>query len=168
VGHEIYRPGSEGFRLVRDAFGPDVVAPDGTIDRKALGARVFADPAELARLNALLHPLIGAAIRERLAEARAARPDAPIVVEAAIMLEAGWRFFDRIWVVIVSRETAIARVTASRGLARAEVERRIDAQLDNAARRRHADVVFENDGTLDALRAQVDASWHALAGAPFA
>jgi dephospho-CoA kinase len=168
VGHEIYRPGSEGFRLVRDAFGPDVVAPDGTIDRKALGARVFADPAELARLNALLHPLIGAAIRERLAEARAARPDAPIVVEAAIMLEAGWRFFDRIWVVIVSRETAIARVTASRGLARAEVERRIDAQLDNAARRRHADVVFENDGTLDALRAQVDAAWHALAGAPFA
>lgn len=168
VGHEIYRPDSEGFRLVRDAFGPDVVAPDGTIDRKALGARVFADPAELARLNALLHPLIGAAMRERLAAARAARPNVPIVVEAAIMLEAGWHFFDRLWVVVVSRETAIARVTASRGLARAEVERRIDAQLDNAARRRHADVVFENDGTLDALRAQVDAAWRALPGVPFA
>jgi dephospho-CoA kinase len=84
------------------------------------------------------------------------------VVEAAIMLEAGWRFFDRIWVVVVSRATAIARVTASRGLTPAEVERRIDAQLDNAERRRHADVVFENDGTLAALRAQVEAAWQAL------
>jgi dephospho-CoA kinase len=161
VGHEIYRPGSEGFRLVRAAFGPEVVGADGTIDRKALGARVFAEPAALARLNALLHPLIGAAIRERLGAARAAAPEAPVVVEAAIMLEAGWRFFDHIWVVLVSRETAIARVTASRGLGRAEVERRIDAQLSNAERRRHADVVLENDGTLDALRGQVEAAWRA-------
>lgn len=162
VGHEIYRPGSEGFRLVRDAFGPTVVGADGTIDRRALGARVFGDPAELARLNALLHPLIGAAIRERVAAARAARPGVPAVVEAAIMLEAGWRFFDRIWVVLAGRETAVARVTASRGLRRDEVERRIDAQLPNAERRRQADVVLENDGTLDALRAQVEAAWRAL------
>ena len=78
------------------------------------------------------------------------------------MLEAGWRFFDRIWVVLVGRETAVARVMASRGLCRDEVERRIDAQLPDAERRRHADVVLENDGTLDALRAQVDAAWRAL------
>ena len=162
IGHEIYQPGTEGFRLVRDAFGPEVVAADGTIDRKVLGARVFGDPAELVRLNALLHPLIGAAIRDRVAAMRAARPDAPVVVEAAIMLEAGWRFFDRLWVVVVSREVAVARVTASRGLNRAEVERRIDAQLPNAERRRHADVVLENDGSLDELRAQVEAAWRAL------
>jgi dephospho-CoA kinase len=162
VGHEIYRPGSEGFRLVREAFGPGVVAADGAIDRKALGARVFADPAELARLNALLHPLIGTAIRQRVAAARAAHPGVPVVVEAAIMLEAGWRFFDRIWVVLASREAAVARVVASRGLRRDEVERRLDAQLSNAERRRHADVVLENDGTLDALRTQVEAAWRAL------
>jgi dephospho-CoA kinase len=123
---------------------------------------VFADAASLARLNALLHPLIGVAIRERIAAARAARPEAPVVVEAAIMLEAGWRFFDRIWVVLVGRETAVARVTASRGLAPDEVERRIDAQLSNAERRRHAALVIENDGTLDALRAQVEAAWRTL------
>jgi len=162
VGHEIYQPGSEGFRLVQDAFGPAVVGADGTIDRSALGARVFGDPAELARLNALLHPLIGVAIRERLAAARAARPEVPVVVEAAIMLEAGWRFFDRIWVVLASREIAVARVIASRGLRRDEVERRIDAQLSDAERRRHADVVLENDGTLEALRAQVEAAWRVL------
>jgi dephospho-CoA kinase len=163
VGHDVYRPGNEGFRLVRDAFGADVVGADGTIDRSVLGARVFADPQALARLNALLHPLIGAAIRERLAAARAARPGAPVVVEAAIMLEAGWSFFDRIWVVLVDRETAVARVIASRGLSRPEVERRIDAQIGNAERRRHADVVIENDGTLDALRAQIEAAWRTVA-----
>jgi dephospho-CoA kinase len=163
VGHDVYRPGSEGFRLVRDAFGPDVVGADGTIDRSVLGARVFADPQALARLNALLHPLIGAAIRARLAAARAARPEAPVVVEAAIMLEAGWSFFDRIWAVLVDRETAVARVTASRGLSRPEVERRIDVQIGNAERRRRADVVIENDGTLDALRAQVEAAWQTVA-----
>jgi dephospho-CoA kinase len=166
VGHDVYRPGSEGFRMVRDAFGPDVVAADGTIDRAWLGARVFADAGALARLNALLHPLIGEEIRRRVAAARVAHPDAPVVVEAAIMLEAGWRFFDRIWVVVVARETAIARVVASRQLDRDAVEQRLDAQMSNDERRRHGDLVIENDGTLAELRARVEAAWQAAVRSP--
>jgi dephospho-CoA kinase len=162
VGHDVYRPGTDGFRLVVEAFGPDVVGADGAIDRRRLGTRVFEDPAELRRLNALVHPLIGDEIRRRMQVAVADGGGRPVVVEAAIMLEAGWRFFDRIWVVVVSREVAIARVTGSRGLAREDVERRIDAQMSNDERRRVADVVIENDGTPDALRAQVEAAWHAL------
>jgi dephospho-CoA kinase len=162
IGHDVYRPGTEGFRRVVEAFGPEVVAADGSIDRARLGARVFADPAELARLNALVHPLIGEEIRRRIASLRAGGPGRPLVVEAAIMLEAGWRFFDQVWVVVVSRETAIERVTASRGLSREDVERRIDAQMPNAERRRFADVVIENDGSLDALRARVEEAWQAL------
>lgn len=162
VGHDVYRPGTDGFRLVVDAFGPDVVGPDGAIDRRRLGARVFDDPGELRRLNALVHPLIGDEIRRRMQAALAEPGGRPIVVEAAIMLEAGWRFFDRIWVVIASREVAIARVTASRGMTRGEVERRIDAQMSNAERRRVADVVIENDGTLAELRTRVEAAWRAL------
>jgi dephospho-CoA kinase len=162
VGHEIYLPGTEGFRRVVDAFGPDVVAADGTIDRRRLGERVFANPKELARLNALVHPLIGDEIRRRLQAAFARNEGRPIVVEAAIMLEAGWRFFDRIWVVVVSPEVAIARVAASRGLERREIERRIAAQMPNAERRRVADLVIENDGTLAELRAQVEAAWRGL------
>ena len=160
VGHDVYLPGTEGFRRVVGAFGQEMVAADGTIDRRRLGERVFAEPAALARLNALVHPLIGDEIRRRIAAAL--EQERPIVIEAAIMLEAGWRFFDRIWVVVVSREVAIARVTASRGLARAEVERRIDAQMSNAERRRVADLVIENDGTVAELRAKVEAAWHAL------
>src|SRR5262249_29123332 len=99
IGHEAYRPGTEGFRQVAEAFGQDIVAPDGTIDRRALAAKVFADPAELRRLNAIVHPLIGLAVRDWLLRAQAAPSSAPIVVEAPVLMEAGWRFFDEVWVV---------------------------------------------------------------------
>jgi dephospho-CoA kinase len=160
VGHEVYRAGTEGFRRVVAAFGPGIVGPDGEIDRRALGAIVFADPAALARLNAIVHPLIGEAIRARIAAAGDGRP---IVIEAAVLIEAGWRFFDQIWLVTARPETAIARVMASRGLTRAEAERRLAAQLSDAERRRHAQVVIENDGTRAELRARVEAAWRALA-----
>jgi len=164
VGHEIYRPGTEGFTRVVEAFGPEIVGADGHVDRRVLGAKVFADPAELARLNAIVHPLIVAALQARLAAERAAPRTTPIVVEAAIMMEAGWAFFDEIWVVSVSPETAIARVVASRGLTREDVEKRIAAQMPIAERRRRADRVIENDGTPEALRASVEAAWRALVG----
>ena len=162
VGHEVYLPGTDGFRRVVEAFGREMIAADGTIDRRRLGTRVFGDPRELARLNAIVHPLIGDEIRRRMQVAFAEGGGRPIVVEAAIMLEAGWRFFDRIWVVVVDREVALARVTASRGLSREEVLRRIDAQMPNAERERVADVVIRNDGTREELRRQVEAAWRAV------
>ena len=163
IGHEVYRPGSDGFARVVEAFGPGVVAAEGTIDRKALGAVVFADPDARARLNAIVHPLIAAEIAARVAQAGPSA--APLVIEAAIMLEAGWRHLvERVWVVSVDRETAIARTMAARGLSRAEVERRLGAQMPDAERRRLADVVIENDGTLAELRAQVEAAWRTVRG----
>ena len=152
IGHEVYRPGSEGFARVVETFGPGVVGADGAIDRRALGALVFADPAARARLNALVHPLIAAEVGRRIAAARAEGFDGPLVVEAAVLLEAGWRpLVDRLWVVSTQREHAIARVMAARGLTREEVERR-----------RHADLVIENDGSPAALRAAVEAAWRTL------
>jgi dephospho-CoA kinase len=163
IGHEVYAPGTPGFARVVEAFGNGIVGADGVIDRRALGAIVFADAAALTRLNALVHPLIAEEIRRRMMAARAASA-APIVVEAAIMLEAGWRFFDQLWVVVVDRERAIERVTGSRGMTAAEVARRIDAQMPEAERRRLADVVIDNNGTPAALREQVDAAWHRAVG----
>lgn len=164
VGHDVYRAGTETFAEVVDAFGPEVVGADGEIDRTVLGPRVFADPAALARLNAIVHPRIADEIRRRVDRTLAADRTRRVVVEAAIMLEAGWRFFERTWVVIVSRETAIVRVMASRGLSRNEVERRLGAQMSNDERRRLADRVIENDGDLEALRAQVEDAWASLDG----
>ena len=159
IGHQAYRPGSEGFARVVEAFGPGVVGADGAIDRRALGALVFADPAARARLDALVHPLIAAEV----AAARAEGFARPLVVEAAILLEAGWSpLVDRVWVVSTRRENAIARVMAARGMTRAEVERRLDAQMSDVERRRHADLVLENDGSPAALRAAVEAAWRSL------
>ena len=165
IGHDVYRPGTEGFRHVVEAFGSGVVAADGTIDRRALGAIVFADPAALVRLNGLVHPLIAEELARSIAAVRADGFAGPIVIEAAVLLEAGWRgLVDRLWVVSVSRETAIARVAVSRGLGRAEVERRLDAQMPDAGRRRVADLVIDNDGTPAELRAEVEKAWRALTG----
>ena len=163
IGHQAYRPGSEGFARVVEAFGPGVVGPDGAIDRRALGALVFADPAARARLDALVHPLIAAEVGRRIVAARAEGFARPLVVEAAILLEAGWSpLVDRVWVVSTRRENAIARVMAARRMTRAEVERRLDAQMSDAERRRHADLVLENDGSPAALRAAVEAAWRSL------
>jgi len=162
IGHEVYRPGTGGHASVVQAFGPRIVAADGTIDRRALGALVFRDPEALARLNALVHPLIAAEIQRRVAAPRAEPGAPPIVIEAAILIEAGWRFFDRIWAVTVPREIAIARVVAERGLSREEVERRLAAQASDDERRRVAHLVIENDGTRAELRARTEAAWHTL------
>jgi dephospho-CoA kinase len=164
IGHWVYRPGSEGFRAVVDAFGAGVVAANGTIDRARLGAIVFGDPAARARLNAIVHPLIGQELAARIAAARDDGYEGPIVVEAAVLIEAGWRpLVDRLWVVTVDRETAIDRVVSSRGVSRADVERRLEAQLPDAARRREADLIIDNGDGLAALRAQVEAAWRGVA-----
>ncbi|MFN8545405.1 MAG: dephospho-CoA kinase [Candidatus Binatia bacterium] len=164
VGHDVYRPGTEGFRKVVEAFGPGVVAADGTIDRRALGAIVFGDTRALARLNGVVHPLIGQEIQRRIVAALDTGDGRPVVIEAAIMLEAGWRFFDQIWLVSVAPETAIARVSASRGLTRAQVEARLAVQMSDVERRKLVDVVIENDGAPAELRARVEREWRARFG----
>src|SRR5262249_34172573 len=106
---------------------------------------------------------IGDEIRRRIVAARDAG-DAPIVVEAAIMFEAGGRFFDHVWLVTTPPETALTRVVASRGLAAGAAPARIAAHMPEAGRRRLADRVIENDGTPQVLRARVEEAWRTLVG----
>jgi dephospho-CoA kinase len=160
VGHDVYRPGTEGWQRVVDHFGREIVAGDGTIDRKRLGAIVFADRSELGRLNLLLHPLIGAEIRRLIESKRADGWTAPIVVEAAILVEASWQaIFDEVWVVTACRESVMERLAAQRGLDRAATQTRIDAQLSDEERCRHATVVIRNTGAVDELRDQLERLW---------
>ncbi|MBI4518345.1 MAG: dephospho-CoA kinase [Deltaproteobacteria bacterium] len=160
VGHEVYRPGTEGWRRVVAAFGEDIVAADATIDRRRLGALVFADPAALERLNAIVHPLIFQEIKRRIAARRAAGFALPIVVEAAVLIEANWlALVDEVWLVVASREAVQTRLRADRGMNAAQVTARIEAQLSTEERRRYADVVIENNGSLAELEARVGAAW---------
>jgi dephospho-CoA kinase len=160
VGHQVYEPGTPCWHDLVAAFGTDVVSPGGAIDRKKLGARVFGDPVLLEKLNALVWPRIAEVIRLRIAAMREEKVAAPIVVEAAVLIEAGWQtLVDEIWVVVTARERAIERVVATRGLSREEVERRLANQISDEERARGAACVIRNDGTLDDLRRSLERCW---------
>jgi dephospho-CoA kinase len=162
LGHEAYRAGTETFRRVVEAFGEDVVGDDGEINRKRLGAKVFGDPAARKRLEAIVWPAIREMARQRIEDAR--RRGVPaVVLEAAVLIEAGWQdLVDEVWVAEVEPETAIQRLARRNGLTREQAEARLRAQLSNEERRRHADVVIENNGTLEDLRRRVDEAWARL------
>ncbi len=152
IGHSVYEPGMPAREELIAAFGPAIVGADDRIDRKALGRIVFADPDALKRLNAIVHPRIFERMAAMVREARAQGERRPIVIEAAILIEAGWqKLFDEIWLVTASREHVIERVERNRKLARDQIEARIRAQLPESERRKWAKVVIENDGTFDAL-----------------
>ncbi|MEO8602327.1 MAG: dephospho-CoA kinase [bacterium] len=158
VGHDVYLPGTVGWQSVVDAFGREVVAADGTIDRKRLGALVFADRSALARLNGIAHPLIREAIAERLAAAPGG--DQPIVVEAALLVEAKWNaLVDECWLVVARPDVVEARLVSQRGMDPAAIAARVRSQLSDAERAAHADVTIDNSGSLDALRTQIERLW---------
>jgi dephospho-CoA kinase len=160
VGHEIYRPGTPAYRKLIDAFGEGILAPDRTIDRRKLGPIVFADPAALKRLNAIVHPKMFARMGEMVAAMRRGGETRPIVIEAAILIEANWQpLFDEIWLVTAARECVIERVERDRGLKPEQTEARIRAQLSDEERRKYATSVIRNDGTLEELRAAVTRLW---------
>ncbi|MEZ5557540.1 MAG: dephospho-CoA kinase [Pseudomonadales bacterium] len=166
LGHRAYEPDTAAFAAVVGAFGKDVVASDGQIDRRVLGGKVFGDPAALKRLTDIVWPEIRRLAELEIAGARRAEPDRPVVLEAAVLLEAGWQdMVDEIWVVLVAPEVAVARATRRDGSDAESVQRRIDAQLTNAERRAGASVVIDNSGTEAELEAQLDREWLRVAPA---
>ncbi len=165
VGHEVYRPGTPGFEQVTAAFGRDVVGEDGMVDRRKLGGIVFASPAALAELNRIVHPLIAEAVRQRIEHRRSEGSETPIVLEAAVLIEANWvPLVDEVWVVSASPEAVVERIATERGLAAEQIRARIESQIDDEERRSHADAVIENTAGLDDLRARVEAAWQRIAG----
>jgi dephospho-CoA kinase len=157
IAREVVAPGSPGLAEIVAAFSDRVLGPDGALDRAALGALVFADEGARRRLEAITHPRV----RARTAELVAAAPEDAIVVnDVPLLVEVGLAPTYHL-VVVVETELAIrlARLERDRGMARAEAERRIAAQADDARRRAAADVLLRNDGTLSELHAAVDRLW---------
>ena len=161
VAHEAYAPGTEGFDALVAAFGRDIVGPDGAIDRARLGAHVFGEPAELARLTAIVWPLARRLVAARAAE-QAAAGTAVLVVEAALLFEAEWQdMFDEVWLVEAPRDAVLDRLR-ERGVVGAEAERRLAAGTDATKARALATRVIANDGDLEALRGRVAEAWSAV------
>ena len=160
IGHLTYAPGASAYDAVIAAFGREIVAPDRTIDRRKLGSIVFGQPAQLKKLTSIVWPALFAKMREMVAEMRSAGEKRPIVIEAAVLVEANWMaLFDEIWLVTASTELVVQRVERERGLKPAETEARIRAQLSDDERKRHAKLIIRNDGTLEALRSDVEKAW---------
>lgn len=164
LAREAVVPGSPGHAAVVARFGPAVVAPDGSLDRRALAAAVFGDPVALADLNAIVHPLVRAAIARRLAQLEGTAP--VVVLEIPLLVESG-RSYGASTVVVVDcpEETALARLVADRAMDEGDVRRRMAAQASRAQRLAVADVVVDNSGSRAELEGQVDAVWARLAEA---
>jgi dephospho-CoA kinase len=163
VGHEVYLPGRLAYGDIIAEFGADVVAEDGSIDRKKLGPIVFSSPNRLARLNAITHPRMKEMMREKLADA--ARTGAEMaVLEAALLFDAGWDdLTDEVWVTVVDRETAARRASERSGIPVEQVLERIQkAQMASDDRIRRSDVVIDTSGTLEDTRRRTLEAWDKL------
>lgn len=163
LGHQTYEPGTDTFNAVVAAFGDELVADDGTIDRRVLGGKVFGKPDQLKRLTDIVWPGIRA-----LAAAELRRLDAAgtkvAVLEAAVLIEAEWQdLVDEVWVVSVSPDAARERLMARNNMSAEDADARINSQLSNDERLRHADIVLDTDCPLDEVRGRVEAAWTALA-----
>jgi dephospho-CoA kinase len=160
VAHTTYAPGGAAYDAVITAFGTEIVAVDRTIDRKKLGAIVFGNPERLNKLTSIVWPATFKSIRAQLAGFRASGEKMPVVLEAAILIEANWQpLCDEIWLVRASRKAVVERIERQRGLKPAETEARIRAQLSDDERAKHASLVIDNDGSLDSLREVLKRVW---------
>ncbi|HMA37550.1 MAG TPA: dephospho-CoA kinase [Chloroflexia bacterium] len=156
VTRDLQRQGAPAYGPIVAAFGPAILQPDGEIDRKALGNRVFADPAELRRLEALVLPFV----RDEILRQVAARPEPVVVIDAIGLLTSPLvDVCRRIWVVTCPPEQQVARLVATRGLTADEAWLRVRAQRPQAEKVARADRVFDNSGDRAALLAQVDRAW---------
>ena len=156
IAREVVEPGQPALTEIAERFGPDVITTDGSLDRAALAAIVFADAVALADLNAITHPRIAARTAQLI---DAAPDDAVVVYDMPLLVEndlaEGW---DHVIVVEADREVRVRRLI-ERGLDEADIEARMSRQASDEQRRAVADVVIDNSGDLDSLRAQVDHTW---------
>lgn len=159
LAREVVEPGTPGLAAIAEHFGPEVISPDGTLNRPALGAIIFADPEQREKLNAITHPAVWRRARELFAEAAA---DAVVVYDVPLLVEGakGRQLdFDLVVVVNASTATRVRRLMELRGMTREEAGHRLNSQASDAERLAVADVVIDNDGTVEQALEQVDALW---------
>jgi dephospho-CoA kinase len=162
LAREVVARGTPGLAAVVEEFGPEVLTPDGDMDRAAVGALVFADPDARRRLEAIVHPLV----HQRSAELEAAAPaDAVVVHDIPLLAEVGRAgSFDAVVVVDAPAELQVQRMVGDRGWTREEAESRIAAQATREQRLAIATHVVDNTGSLEGLRRQVEAIYDELVG----
>jgi len=162
VGHEALLAGSEARREVVAAFGKDILDENGEVDRGKLADIVFRDRAALDKLNEIMHPGMRKIVEQRIDELRS-RGVEVVVLEAALLIEAGWTdMVDRVWVTVASENTVVNRLCEQKGFSGEQARARIKSQMPVVEKVKHADAFIENDSDLDALRNRVAELWREL------
>ena len=162
VGHEALRSRSEVWRQVVNAFGKQIATSKGDIDRKKLGKIVFNNSEARAKLNRIMHPAMYDMVKVRLEKYRRQGVDIA-VLEAPLLIEAGWTsLLEEVWVVVASEAAVLKWLEERTGFSREESLARIRSQLSSEQRIKYADVVINNDSDLDGLKAKVKELWQGL------
>lgn len=160
IVREVQSPGSPVLEAIAEQFGAEVIHEDGSLDRAALGARVFGDDAALARLNGIVHPAVRDESARRFAAALAAEPEPVVVYDVPLLVEAR---VDDPWDLIVvadaPADVRVRRLIELRGMAEDAARARIAAQVSDADRRAIADIVIDTSGAIEETLRQVDQAW---------
>lgn len=159
LGHEAYLPQTETWKEVVAAFGEDILAESGEIDRRKLGGVVFSDPEALKQLNAIMHPRMYTMIEERIKGLQETGHET-ILVEAAVLIEANWTpLMDEVWVTTSPEDQVVERLKGRNNMGEEAVRARISSQMSQEDRSKHADVVIENGGGMAELNDKIQELW---------
>jgi dephospho-CoA kinase len=166
LAREAVAVGSPGLAAVVQEFGPQVLTPDGALDRPALGKLVFDDESARRRLEAIVHPEVARLSAEAFAAAMQQNPGGLIIYDVPLLVEAGRKAeFDAVVVVEASDEERLKRLRDERGLTEAEAASRLTAQATNEQRRAVADFVVSTETSLDETRREVESVYASLIAA---
>ena len=156
ISREVVEPGTDGLKAIVTEFGEKVIMPDGTLDRKALGAEVFGDPQKLERLNGILHPIIKAEMLRRAAAIEENHPEDIVIFDVPLLIESGWQdAADEVWLVSAPIEQRIRRIAMRDGLDEKQAMERISAQMTDEQKAKYADVIINNGGSIQELEERV-------------
>ena len=163
LGHAVLLPDGEAYAPAVEAFGSEILAGDGTIDRKRLGSIVFASPELLAQLASFVHPAVFRLEETLLGRFAESNPNGIAIVEAAILIETGrYKFFDRIILTACNEEVQVARAMARDGFTRDQVRARLANQMPLAEKLRHVDYIINTDKAESDTSAQVERTFDSL------
>ena len=156
TARQVVEPGSVGLQRVKETFGPDIIQPDGSLDRPKLGAIVFSDGAKREKLNSILHPLIIEKQNEWIEDIRQRDPKGIIIVDAALMIESGgYKRFDQLIVVWCDPVVQLKRLMRRDGLSEAEAAKRIASQMPQEEKKGYADYLIDTSDGFESTRRQV-------------
>ena len=159
VGHEAYTPNTEAWEQVVAAFGDGILGEGGEIDRRKLGAIVFSDAGQLDRLNQIMHPRMARMVADKIEDLRT-QGVGVVVVEAALLFEAGWdSLVEEVWVTDAPEQMVIERLKKRNGLSEEEARKRISSQMDRSERLERSDYVIDNSGDMAGLESAIKELW---------